>query len=413
MNNAKILIIGAGPGGTTAALQLAKLGIKCTIVDKAIFPRDKVCGDGLSAKVVSLMQRLDEGMMVDFKALVNENLPSWGIKFIAPNGFDLEIPFHQNYKTTTDLPAGYVSKRIDFDNFLVNQIRNNPNIDLIENLTLTDFEKTKNGYIFTNKDKSVLIETDLVLIANGANSQFSKTIGNIERERKHYCAGVRGYYKNVKGNHDYGFIELHFFKSLLPGYFWIFPLPNGMSNVGVVMDSQKISDKKVNLKKELLRLIEEEPSLKTRFAEATLESKIEGWGLPIGSKRRKVSGDNFMLVGDAAYFVDPFSGEGIGNAMYSGMYAANQVKRCLEKNDFSADFLKQYDTDIYRVLGQEFQLSRKMQQLLNYPFLFNTFAKLANRNKRIGELMSSMFLDMNLREKLLSPKFIINLILNK
>jgi geranylgeranyl reductase family protein len=413
MNNAKILIIGAGPGGTTAALQLAKLGIKCTIVDKAIFPRDKVCGDGLSAKVVSLMQRLDEGMMVDFKALVNENLPSWGIKFIAPNGFDLEIPFHQNYKTTTDLPAGYVSKRIDFDNFLVNQIRNNPNIDLIENLTLTDFEKTKNGYIFTNKDKSVLIETDLVLIANGANSQFSKTIGNIERERKHYCAGVRGYYKNVKGNHDYGFIELHFFKSLLPGYFWIFPLPNGMSNVGVVMDSQKISDKKVNLKKEMLRLIEEEPSLKTRFAEATLESKIEGWGLPIGSKRRKVSGDNFMLVGDAAYFVDPFSGEGIGNAMYSGMYAANQVKRCLEKNDFSADFLKQYDTDIYRVLGQEFQLSRKMQQLLNYPFLFNTFAKLANRNKRIGELMSSMFLDMNLREKLLSPKFIINLILNK
>jgi flavin-dependent dehydrogenase len=252
-----------------------------------------------------------------------------------------------------------------------------------------------------------------VLIANGANSQFSKTIGHIERERKHYCAGVRGYYKNVKGNHDYGFIELHFFKSLLPGYFWIFPLPNGTSNIGVVMDSQKISDKKVNLKKEMLRLIEEEPSLKVRFAEATLESKIEGWGLPIGSKRRDVSGDNFMLVGDAAYFVDPFSGEGIGNAMYSGIYAANQVKRCLDKNNFSATFIKQYDADIYRVLGQEFQLSRKMQQLLNYPFLFNTFAKLANRNKRIGELMSSMFLDMDLREKLLSPKFIFNLILNR
>jgi flavin-dependent dehydrogenase len=126
-----------------------------------------------------------------------------------------------------------------------------------------------------------------------------------------------------------------------------------------------------------------------------------------------VSGDNFMLVGDAAYFVDPFSGEGIGNAMYSGIYAANQVKRCLDENNFSATFIKQYDADIYRVLGQEFQLSRKMQQLLNYPFLFNTFAKLANRNKRIGELMSSMFLDMDLREKLLSPKFIFNLILNR
>ncbi|NJN78567.1 MAG: FAD-dependent oxidoreductase [Saprospiraceae bacterium] len=113
----KILIIGAGPGGTTAALQLAKLGIKCTIVDKAIFPRDKVCGDGLSAKVVSLMQRLNDGMMADFATLTNENLPSWGIKFVAPNGFDLEIPFHKDYQTTDDLPAGYVSKRIDFDNF--------------------------------------------------------------------------------------------------------------------------------------------------------------------------------------------------------------------------------------------------------------------------------------------------------
>jgi geranylgeranyl reductase family protein len=409
----KVIIIGAGPGGSTAALQLAKLGVKSTVIDKAVFPRDKVCGDGLSAKVVSLMQRIDSDMMIDFAALTKENLPSWGIKFVAPNGYDLEIPFHKDYKTTAELPAGYVSRRIDFDNFLVNQVKKNPNIEFIDNIALTDFEKTENGYIFTNKDKSFSVETDLVLIANGANSQFSKKIGKIERERKHYCAGVRGYYKNVKGNHNYGFIELHFFKSLLPGYFWIFPLPNGMSNIGVVMDSQKISDKKVNLKKEMLRLIEEEPSLKARFSEATLESKIEGWGLPIGSKRREVSGDNFMLVSDAAYFVDPFSGEGIGNAMYSRVYAANQIKRCIDENDFSADFIKQYDKDIYRVLGQEFQLSRKLQQLLNYPFLFNTFAKLANKNKRIGELMSSMFLDMDLRTKLLSPKFIINLILNR
>ncbi|NJN78568.1 MAG: geranylgeranyl reductase, partial [Saprospiraceae bacterium] len=118
-----------------------------------------------------------------------------------------------------------------------------------------------------------------MLIANGANSQFSKQIGNIERERKHYCAGVRAYYKNVKGNHDYGFIELHFFKSLLPGYFWIFPLPNGTSNIGVVMDSQKISDKKVNLKKEMLRLIETEPSLKARFFGSNLRNKNRRFGV--------------------------------------------------------------------------------------------------------------------------------------
>ena len=214
-------------------------------------------------------------------------------------------------------------------------------------------------------------------------------------------------------NHD-NWLGLHVNESLLlPGYFWIFPLPNGHANVGVGMLSSEISKKKVNLKKEMLQLIATEESLKERFENAELIGKIDGWGLPLGSKKRSVSGDHYMLVGDAGYFVDPFTGEGIGNAMYCRMYAANQAIKCLDKNDFSAKMMQQYDVDIYRVLGQELQLSRKLQLLLNYPFIFNGFAKLATRNKKIGELMSSMFFDMDLREKLLSPKFLFNLLLNR
>jgi flavin-dependent dehydrogenase len=296
---------------------------------------------------------------------------------------------------------------------VVEQLRKNPKVNLIEGLDLKDYEKNENGYTFFNKDKTQAFSSKMILIANGANSKYAKSIGNIELERKHYCAGVRAYYKGVKGNHQYGFIELFFFKGLLPGYFWIFPLPNGMSNVGVVIDSQKVSDKKINLKKEMLKAIESEPAIKARFEGATLESKIEGWGLPIGSKKRPISGENFMLLGDAAYLIDPFTGEGIGNAMYCGIYAANHVQKCIEKNDFSAEFIKQYDKDMYRVLGGELNLSRKMQQLLNYPFLFNAFAKLANKNKRVSELMSAMLVDIDARKKLLSPKFIFNLLLNR
>jgi geranylgeranyl reductase family protein len=409
----KILIIGAGPGGAMAALQLSKLGIKSTIVDKAVFPRDKICGDALSAKVVNLMGRIDAQMPIDFAKMAQQNLPSWGIKFVAPNGKKLEIPFKKDYNASADEPLGYVSKRMDFDNFLVKQLKKDANIQLIENLALTKFEKLDHGYRFFDKQQTVSISTDLVLIANGANSQFSKKIGQIERERNHYSAGIRAYYKNVAQNHVDGFIELHFFKSLLPGYFWIFPLPNGHANVGVGMLSSEISKKKVNLKKEMLQLIATEESLKERFENAELIGKIDGWGLPLGSKKRSVSGDHYMLVGDAGYFVDPFTGEGIGNAMYCGMYAANQAIKCLDKNDFSAKMMQQYDVDIYRVLGQELQLSRKLQLLLNYPFIFNGFAKLATRNKKIGELMSSMFFDMDLREKLLSPKFLFNLLLNR
>ncbi|MEY3344158.1 MAG: hypothetical protein RL090_1842, partial [Bacteroidota bacterium] len=221
--------------------------------------------------------------------------------------------------------------------------------------------------------------------------------------------GVRGYYKNVEGLHPNNFIELHFIKDFLPGYLWIFPLPNGLANVGVGMLSSHVAKKRLNLREAMLSTIKNHPTLSKRFEKAEVQGKLLGWGLPLGSKRRKLSGDNIMLTGDAGSLIDPFTGEGISNAMISGMAAAEIACAAIKANDFSSEFLNAFDKRIYDRLGSELMVSRRMQQLCKYPILFNMVVNKASKNKAFRETISCMFDDLDLRAKLKSPVFYLKL----
>ena len=114
-----VCVIGAGPGGAAAALQMAQLGLHSVVVDKAVFPRDKVCGDGLSGKVLTILNRIDKGIGDRLKIFAAKT-DSWGVSFIAPNRIGMDIPLKQDYERQMEDPVGFVSKRIDFDNFLTN-----------------------------------------------------------------------------------------------------------------------------------------------------------------------------------------------------------------------------------------------------------------------------------------------------
>ncbi len=116
-------------------------------------------------------------------------------------------------------------------------------------------------------------------------------------------------------------------------------------------------------------------------------------GLPLGSKKRKISGNRFILTGDAASLIDPFTGEGISNAMYCGMIAAEIAKEAVEKNCFDKNFLKQYDEKIYSRLWNELKLSHTLQKLCMYPWLFNFVINKAEKNKTFRETISCMFDD--------------------
>jgi geranylgeranyl reductase family protein len=399
-----ICILGAGPGGATAALHLARAGQACLLLDRAAFPRDKVCGDALSGKVLSELTL--PGRLATSPAQV----PSWGIDFIAPNGRRLAVPFKPKYDKLTDRAAGHVAKRIDFDNLLIEEVRQRQEIDFRENVDVARTERTESGWALFDKNDQPVVTCRLLLVANGAQSEFARKVAGHEMEPEHHCAGLRAYYRGVTGLSPDNFIELHFIKEFLPGYLWVFPLPNGEANVGVGMLSSVVSKKKINLRQRLAEILETHPEFKARFAGAERLGPVRGWGLPLGSKRRALSGENYLLLGDAGSLIDPFSGEGISHAMVSGRHAADWASRAIAAQDFSPAFLKGYDKAVYNRLGQELRLSRMMQRLLNFPSLFNFIANRATNNPTLAETLSMMFLDLNLRERLRQPGFYFRLL---
>ena len=421
MIETQVCILGAGPGGAATALRLAQLGIPSVLIDKVQFPRDKVCGDGMTGRTVAILNRIDPDIMNHF-AQTDIQTDSWGVTFWMDHKREFRVPFRKNYNKDTDKTPCFVAKRLDFDNFLVEKVRKQPLVQIYENINIEIHERIstvtangtqqEEGWILSNKKGDFKIKTKLVIAANGANSPFMRHVANIIVDPAHTAAAVRAYYKNVTNCHPDNFIELHFLKDYLPGYFWVFPLPNGEANVGFGMLSTTISQRKINIKKALMDIIENNPGIKERFKDAELIDDIVGFPLPLGSKRRLLSNDNYMLVGDAACLVDPLTGEGIGNAVYSGYIAAEQAEKCLKANNFSAEFLKDYDTRVWRVMGTELNLSYKLQRLGKYPAIFNFVLWIASRNVQISDLVYAMFNDIDVRKRVLNPMFWLKTLVN-
>ena len=408
-----VLIAGAGPAGATASIFLAKEKINHIIIDKASFPRDKVCGDALSGKTVGMLNRITPLWQKHFLTDASKAIVSSGIQFIAPDTTCLDIPF-QVKDDTQKGPTGFVSKRMDFDNSLFNLI-DSSFANIITNTSLESIEYVPDGLVVTVKQGTAAktIFTKMIVGAEGRGSIVAKKLAMHKVEPHHYSAGIRAYYTNVGNMHSGNFIELHFLKEMQPGYFWIFPLPNGTANVGMGMLSSAVAEKKINLKQLMLDTIEKHPALKERFAHASLQGKIEGWGLPLGSKRRNLSGNRFILAGDAASMIDPFTGEGIGNAMVAGLLVSRQIKKALDANDFSAGFLKDYDKEFYKKLWAELKLSRYLQILAGKPWLFNFVIGKASRSKELRETISCMFENVDIRKRFANPLFYLKILLNR
>tara|TARA_Y100000768_G_scaffold115930_2_gene85583 strand:+ start:1118 stop:2347 length:1230 start_codon:yes stop_codon:yes gene_type:complete len=400
-NSYDIIIIGAGPAGTSAALYAHKLGLNTVIVDKSTFPRDKICGDALSGKSIRYMKELN--ILDEVSKLKGSKIKR--VTFGSPSHkqFDIYLsnPHHTHHAGT--IKEGYVIPRETFDNFLFQKAQDITEIKqgfkfselLYQNGKITGIKGTQ------NKQKHEIF-APIVLGCDGAKSTLVRKMGFHTENEDNTAIAIRCYYKGVKGLSDQ--IELHFVDEVLPGYFWLFPAGDNIANIGIGL-SKKQAKKDERKLAEILDEVTQSKYFKDRFSKSKRLENPKGWSLPLGRVKRPSFGDGFMLLGDAAGLIDPFTGEGIGNAMASAKIAIKISDEALKKNDFSKQMFSKYHHLVWKELGSELKTSSKLQDVAQYRTLLNFIINKASKNEEIQDIISGMLTREGPRNKLSNPLF--------
>jgi menaquinone-9 beta-reductase len=403
-----VTIVGAGPAGQMAALFLAKQGVASLLIDKGSHPRSKPCADVVTGQAIRVLHELDENLPLD-KAFTDKYLRINGTLLHTPNGSQLDIAFLPLNKLE-HLPTCIAMPRADFDNWLHEKIVASPLIETLENTAITGWEKnTVTGeWTLFNAHQQAIVQSKLLIIATGSSASLAYTVGHLSKEDKHFAIGVRGYFKNI-GNTDYpNHAELFLHRKMMPGGFYIAPFNNGIANVNVVMRSDVAKRNHIDLKQLFWEAIELHPTLKERFKHAQQIGKLEGGALHLGTKTRAISGDGYMLAGDAGGLIDLMSGNGIPQAMISGKFAALQAAKALASNDFSAAALKAYDANVYNKINKDLKLGKLLSPFMGNDFILNRATNALNfiaTRKGAQAQLSSLLYTKNVATKLINPMF--------
>lgn len=400
-----VIIVGGGPAGSAAALFARSMAMSVLLLDKERFPRDKICGDAISGKAMTILKELsvlDEALSFPHQRMER-------VLFSSPGGYRMTIPLSEN--RSPDQPVGMVMKRYDFDSFLLDKVKQS-GVELREGYKVVDVVRDEWDAVCGVRAVSPANQTEtfhspVVLGADGFNSIIARRCGLYRHEPAHWVVALRQYFHG--GIVQPGEIEIHFFEETQPGYFWIFPLADGWVNVGVGMLHQTIRKKKIDLK-DVLKKALDNPMIRERFRDARAMEKPRGWNLPLGSKRRPAHGDGFMLLGDAAGLIDPFSGEGIGNALFSAKLAVETAYKALLRRDCSAESLREYEQRLWRKLGNELSTSAKLQKIGRITPLLDFVIGRAENNPRAGRLLTAMMRNDIPKKELSNPLFYMKLL---
>lgn len=401
--NYDVVIVGAGPSGTSAALVLSDKGYKVALLDKAVFPRDKICGDALSPDVIHQLRRIAPAVVDDITRADTGELIS-ELRAFSPNGKRASFKFRQKKNT-----EGFLVSRMDLDDSMVREVKTRAGIDLIESCEVKEISRMESGLNIETSQGG--LHARLVIGCDGNHSLVAKQLaGRKQIDRKHHCGALRCYYENVSWPEGHSHIELHFLKNYTSGYLWVFPMTRNRANVGIGMLSDDISRKKLNLKEIMQAELSTNPLLASRFENARPLETVKGFGIPIGSRKYPLSGDGFLLCGDAACLVDPLTGEGIANAVRSGRFAAEYAAQALAAGRTDAAFLKAYDKKIYSLVGDELRLSRFMQRCFRSVRVLNFTVGLAQSSKSYSRLIHFLFEDTLFYSQWSKPSFYLKLV---
>lgn len=379
-----VIVVGAGPAGAAAAICLAKKGRDVLLLDRQAFPRDKACGDGIppgSMAVLSELGLKDQIIEAGF-------YPIHKLLLVTPGGYSL------NPKFTPKKPGMdfFIAPRVQFDYLLQQQAvkcgaefcRAQVSAPILDGSRVVGVRASING-------ESREILGRVVLGADGATSAIARALSpKIKQEDTARIVAVRAYIEDLEIlPHT---VEFYWYKDILPGYAWIFPLNGNRANIGIGMRVDRFREKKQSLESLLADFLNR-PPVKARLANGGRLQNIKSWPLNLASaKNIQRVYHGALLIGDAASLIDPFSGEGIHNALISASIAAGVVHRALEKGDVSPAALNAYERECRKTFGGIVRRSHILQLCMTHaPFLMDGFIRLVQANPRLTELLVNKF----------------------
>ena len=383
-DDADVIVVGAGPGGSAAAYHLARAGLDVLVLEKSSFPREKVCGDGLTPRAVKQLT----GMGIPLRP-EDGWFPNKGIRIIG-GGVRIEL----DWPELTSYPGyGLVRSRLGFDETVARAAQRagarlqemvtvtGPILDSDGRITGVTARQTAPGQAGEGAGGNAgsagpgperSYRARLVVAADGNSSRLSLAMGLRKRDDRPLGVAIRTYYRSPRHDDDYleTWLDLRDSDALLPGYGWIFGLGDGTSNVGLGLLNTSASFGHVDYRAMLRRWLANMPA-EWGYTEENRTTPIRGAALPMGFNRTPHYTRGLLLVGDAGGMVNPFNGEGIAYAMESGEIAARVIAKALARpGRAGADLvLQSYPRALKDAYGGYYTLGRKFVGAIGHPRL--------------------------------------------
>ena len=303
-----VLVVGAGPAGIAAALELRRAGRDVLVIDKATFPRDKCCGDGLTTGALRALAELDFD-----PSRVASWTPTTDVWLRSPSGREMSMPLPQGRGT-----FAAIAPRMEFDDALVRTALNR-GVRIAQGVTFTQITSMTNDGAVVAVEGLGEVRCEFVVAADGMWSPVRKSLGLSTPGYLGEWHAFRQYASNVTGPAKDRLI-VWFDADLLPGYAWSFPLRDGRVNIGFgILRGGRHSVQDMNT---LWPDILSRPHVREALGEnVTLEGRHTAWPIPARVTTATLAHERVLFIGDAACVTDTLTGEGIGQALQSGMIA--------------------------------------------------------------------------------------------
>lgn len=369
MSETDVLIVGAGPAGVATSIALSQRGIAHTMVDRALFPRNKVDGNAFGQDLLAALDRLNRADIAQALLDSEEVLACPGGAWLFG---DQGHPYQPPLSTGAGQAPIYTMDRQAMDALLLKFVdRSQVDLRLGSEMVALQQEGDRIAAVLKVDDRTEIIRAKLVIGADGARSRVASILLHRVEDPTDLALTGHTYYRNV-GGFEQPHIEAHYIQPLLPGFLFIAPLVNGLFKVGLGTRADRLGNNAAQLETLLTQAIASKPWLKERFSGAEQVAEFEAWPMTFGgSSVLSRSGDRVLLVGDAAGLCNPLTGFGTAKAIDSGRMAAAVAAEAIASGRYDRAALAGYDRDLQRAFDREFKFSRRFNHWNESPWLMN------------------------------------------